>query len=242
MKRYKLLIATIVLIIILAGILAIPDVFYKNAGESFSIGSPGNGRVINPYKIKYNSKNVRYFSPVSYFVMNNCYVHSLLAKTLTDSYKSCEKTCPGTKFRIMECADKKGGKLLLHRTHRNGLSVDFMVPKIRNNKQVRIFDHLGLWHYLLNFDSDGRLLLNKKLRIDFNTIAEHIIALDNAARENGLKISKVIFKSDLKDDLFLTRQGAEIKHRGIYFTKYLPEMVDRMHDDHYHIDFEVIND
>jgi penicillin-insensitive murein endopeptidase len=108
------------------------------------------------------------------------------------------------KFRIKECAIRKEVKFFFNRTHRNGLSVDFMVPKIRNNKQVRIFDHLGLWHYLLNFDSDGRLLLNKKLRIDFNTIAEHIIALDNAARENGLKISKVIFKSDLKDDLFLT--------------------------------------
>lgn len=140
----------------------------------------------------------------------------------------------------MECSDKKGGKVLLHRTHRNGLSIDFMVPKLKEQKQARFFDRLGLWHYLLNFDGSGKLRLNKKVSIDFETMGRHIIALDNAARENGLVVKKVILKIDLKDDFFSTPAGREVKRRGIYFARNLSPAVDRMHDDHYHVDFALV--
>ena len=139
----------------------------------------------------------------------------------------------------MECSDRKGGRLMLHRTHRNGLSVDFMVPKMKKGKQIKFYDHLGLWHYLMNFDSFGRLKLNKKVAIDFETIGRHIIALDNAAKANDLFVSKVILKIDLKDDFFNTASGREIRRRGIYFARNLSKSVDRMHDDHYHVDFKV---
>lgn len=238
MKRRKL--KLVILLIILSGIIiaCTPNMFYKNTGVSTSIGSPGNGSLKNAYQIDYKANNYKYFSPVSYYLFNNGFLNSSLYHTIIDSYKECEETCPGTEFRIMECSDKKGGKVLLHRTHRNGMSVDFMVPKLKNNMQKKFYDRIGLFHYLLNFDSSGQLKLNKKVTIDFETIGKHIIALDNAARENGLVISKVILKIDLKDDFYKTKSGKEVKRRGIYLARSLQSKVDIMHDDHYHVDFK----
>ena len=71
-------------------------------------------------------------------------------------------------------------------------------------------------------------------------MGKHIIALDNAARKNGLRIRIVILKLDLKDNLFKTKAGKEIKRRGIYFAQSLQPQVDMMHDDHYHIDFKIV--
>ena len=238
MRNYKIKILAIITVLIGMVIFIANTILYSNEGVSKSIGTTGNGALGNAYLIDNNTPNSKYFSWVSYFLMGNCYVNSKLYYTMLDSYRECENTCKGIKFKVMECSGKKGGNILLHRTHQNGMSADFMVSKIRNGKQVRFYDRLGLLHYLLDFDSSGRLILDQKVSIDFDTMGKHIIALDNAARKNGLKISKVILKIDLKDDLFTTDAGKEIQSRGIYFAKSLPEKVDLMHDDHYHVDFE----
>ena len=50
-------------------------------------------------------------------------------------------------------------------------------------------------------------------------------------------IKKVILKINLKDDLFQSAAGREIRRKGIPFAKSLSPTVDHMHDDHYHVDF-----
>jgi len=241
MKRHWITLSISLLVIIGLAITCAPNIFYKNSGESISLGTTGNGSLQNAYQIDYKTTNSKYFSPVSYFLIGNCYVHSRLYKTILDSYAECERTCKGKKFRVMECSLKKGGKTLIHRTHMNGLSVDFMVPKLNKGKQIKLYDRMGLWHYLLNFDSTGKLKIDKNLTIDFETMSRHIIALDNAAKRNGLSINKVILKIDLKDDLFNTVSGREIKRRGIYFAQNLTKTINMVHDDHYHVDFKINN-
>lgn len=240
MKRRKKKILLILLIITVLLIGCAPNIFYSNSGVSISTGTPGNGSMENAYQINYKTDNSRYFSPMSYFLLGTCYVNSRLYQTIKDSYQECEKTCPGIDFRLMECSTKKGGKVLVHRTHRNGLSADFMVPKIKKGEQIKLYDRIGLWHYLLNFDDSGELSLNKKVTIDFDTMGKHLIALDNAAKKNGLVISKVILKIELKDDFFNTEYGKEIKRRGIYFAQNLSKSINMVHDDHYHVDFKLI--
>lgn len=241
MKRLKF--KLLFLLIALSGlfIACSCNVFYSNSGVSTSTGTSANGSLKNAYQVDYKTNNSRYFSPLSYYLLGTSYVHSKLYNTLLESYAACEKTCPGNKFRLMECAVKKGGKVLIHRTHQNGLSVDFMVPKLKNEKQIKRYDRLGIWHYLLKFDKEGKLGKKKKVSIDFETMAKHIIALDNAAKNNGLAIRIVILKINLKDDFFKTTSGKEVKRRGIYFAQYLQKNVDNVHDDHYHVDF-IIND
>jgi len=93
---------------------------------------------------------------------------------------------------------------------------------------------------LMNFKSSGKANINKKVEIDFNTMAQHIINLDIAARKNGIRIRKVIFKINLKDGLFRSKVGKELKKRNIYFVRKLSSRIDKLHDDHYHVDFEVM--
>ena len=112
-----------------------------------------------------------------------------------------------------------------------------MVPKIRHQEPSTFYDHLGVWHYLLQFDEKGRLNFQTSVQIDFETMGKHLIALDDAARNHGLRIKKVILKINLKDDFFKTESGKEIKRRGIYFAQALSPVVDKLHDDHYHVDF-----
>lgn len=231
----------VILVLIALAYACGPNMFYRNAGTSESVGTTGNGTLKNAWQISYKTSNSKYFSFISYYFAGVGYVHSSLYKTLTDTYKTCESSCPGIQFRIMECSLKNGGKTLLHRSHKNGLSVDFMVPKMKDQKQVKRYDKMGLWHYLLNFDAEGRLTLNKDVVIDFETMGRHILALDDAARKNGLAISKVILKIDLKDEFYSTKSGKEVKKRGIYFARNLSEILNKVHDDHYHVDFKIIN-
>ena len=217
--------------------MAIPELSYKNSGKSKAKGSVRDGQLENAYLIPYSGKNFRYFSPLSYYLLNNGYTHSSTCQTVLDAYKICETTCPGIQFRIMECSDKKGGKLLIHRTHQNGTSVDFMVPKKKKSKQSTFWDHLGMWHYLLEFNNQGQLNVNKNVAIDFETIGKHILALDDSARKNGMRIKKIILKIELKDDLYKTPSGKKVKARGIYVVQGLTPIVNKVHDDHYHVDF-----
>ena len=55
-----------------------------------------------------------------------------------------------------------------------------------------------------------------------------------------MKIKKVIIKIELKDELFSTPNGKKLKAKGIYVVKALTPLINGLHDDHFHIDFEEI--
>lgn len=217
--------------------LSLPELTHKNKGKSKSKGTWAKGSIENAYLLPYKGKNFKYFSPLSYYILDDAYLHSSLHATVLEAYAKCEKSLPNTFFRIMECSNEKGGKMLIHRTHRNGLSIDFMVPKKKGNKQYKLLDHLGMWHYLLNFDKNGKSTSIKKAEIDFDALATHILALQHAAEQHQLTIKKVILKLELKDELFATKAGKKIHTKGIYFARSLPDKVNNMHDEHYHVDF-----
>ena len=233
----KLIKYLLILLFIMISVFSFPQLVYKNKGVSKSSGSVSNGGLANAYKLPYNGENFSYFSPLSYYILGRVYVHSSVYKTVINSYKKCEQECSGIQFKFMECSNKKGGKMFPHQTHQNGLSIDFMTPLVKNGKPHRFYDHLGIFRYLLNFDNSGNLKLNKNVSIDFETMAKHIVILDKEARKNGLRVKKVILKVELKDDLFKTKTGKLLKKRGIYFVQKLPEKINKLHDDHYHIDF-----
>ena len=238
-KKYFIKIVSLLLIIFI-GYRAVSQILYKNEGISRSVGKVNKGELINAYKLPYKGENFSYYSPFSYYILGRSYVHSKVYQSITDAYQLCEKGCPGIKFRYMECSKRKGGKMFPHITHQNGLSADFMTPLKKNEKQYKGFDRIGIWRYLMNFDAHGKAKINKKVSIDFNLMAKHIINLEKSARKNGLRIKKVIFKINLKDDLFRTKYGQKLKRMNIYFARNLPERINKLHDDHYHIDFEIL--
>ena len=229
-------------LLVFLGISAAPQIFHSNSGVSQSIGPVNKGEIVNAYLLPYSGDNFRYFSPLSYYILGRAYVHSTVHQIVLDSYKQCETQCSGIKFRVMECSNKKGGKMRPHRTHQNGTSIDFKTPLMKKGKQHRSWDRIGLFTYALGFNKDGALSLNKKVSIDFETMAKHILETEKAARKNGMRIKKVIFKINLKDNLFATPSGKKLKKSGIYFAQNLPKSIDNLHDDHYHVDFEFLKD
>lgn len=219
--------------------LSLPELLHKNNGVSVSTGSVRNGKLQNGWLIPYHGANFHFFSPVSYFLLNNGYVHSSVHRVIMDAYKICELTCPDKEFILMECSQKHGGRMIFHWTHQNGMSADFMTPVKRNNNGNVWINHMGLSHYLLKFNEDGKWNLGRKTEIDFETMARHIIALDDAAAKNGMRIRKILFHTDLQDELFNSPSGQILLERDINFISRLSNFVNRLHDDHYHVDFEM---
>jgi penicillin-insensitive murein endopeptidase len=108
-----------------------------------------------------------------------------------------------------------------------------MVP-VRDNQgrpvepPTNLFNQFG---YALEFDAKGR---TKELAIDFETMAQHLLALKKAAAAHGLKIRIVIFDPQLRSILMQGATGQKLK-ASIPFSRN-PSWV--RHDEHYHVDFE----
>ena len=212
---------------------------HPNSGESKSSGKVSKGKLENGYLVPFKGENFHYFDTTS-FLLGRGFVNSKVYQTLVDSYGALNSTSK-LNWCLMECSNQAGGKLMPHLTHQNGLSCDFMSPMLKNGNVTNEYDNLGADHYFLNFNSSGKLIDNEVYSINFDAIGEHILALNEAAKQNGLKIEKVIWKIELKDELFASKYGAQLKQSGIYFATSLSHMINELHDDHYHVDFKPVH-
>jgi penicillin-insensitive murein DD-endopeptidase len=237
--KLRILLASVLTYYLVLAICAIPELRYVNQGKSTVLGSVRSGSLQNSWLVPFRGKNYRYFSALSYYGANNGYTSDAVCKTILDAYQACEQSCPGIRFQLMECSDRYGGRVAVHRTHQNGTSADFMIPKKRGNAQSELLDHLGFLHYLLDFDQTGKNTIFSSVSLDFGTAAQHLIALDDAANAHGLRIKKVLLRTECHDAFFSTLAGKELKRRNVRFVTQMEGFVNRVHDDHYHVDFEV---
>lgn len=213
--------------------------YKQDSLKSESIGSVSNGSLKNGTLLPFSGNNYQYFDTTSYLA-GRCFMHRSVAQILTEAYVQMETLAPNRQFRLMECANHHGGRLYPHRTHQNGLSVDLMMPKLKDGKPCYLLDDEGAQHYFLTFDKNGRYSENPEIVIDFDMIALHLIQLHKAAKKNGLRIKKVIINTDLKDELFASKHGKELKETGMYIVRNLTPLINAIHDDHYHVDFELL--
>lgn len=216
--------------------------YQKNRGNelsSQSLGTVSNGSIKNSKLLPFSGKNFKYFDKWSY-LQGRAFLNGHVLKSLLNSYESLERTTPRRQFTVMECSHKEGGKLWPHRTHQNGLSVDFMMPLVKNNKAYYELDSKGIKHYLLEFDNEGRYCKDKAVKVDFNLVAKHILGLETSARKFGYSVKKVIIKIEFKDELYASEYGKKLKRSGIYVVQGLTPKINALHDDHYHVDFEKV--
>jgi penicillin-insensitive murein endopeptidase len=162
------------------------------------------------------------------------YVHSRVRDVTLAAYRALESAAPGKVFVFGETGWKAGGRIKPHRTHQNGLSVDFMVPVVdRAGRSAPLPTHaLNRFGYDIEFDPAGR---QGEFAIDFAALAEHLYQLDAAARAEGIGIARVIFDTAYLDRLFSTARGPYLK-QNLRFMKTRPWV---RHDEHYHVDFAV---
>jgi len=213
---------------------------YKHQTEkSTSSGTVSNGSLKNGRIFPFKGPNFIYFDSTSY-LEKHAFTHEKVNQTVLATYQQFETILPSFEFGLMECSNEHGGKIWPHRTHQNGLSVDFMAPLLKNGVSSTDFNRIGLPHYLMDFDENGIYTEDSAYSIDFELMARHLLVLNEEAKKHGLKIEKVILKIALKDNLFATQNGEKLKTSGIYFATNLSELIDSLHDDHYHVDFSVV--
>ena len=103
-----------------------------------------------------------------------------------------------------------GGRFKPHKTHQNGLSVDFMVPVTDDTgKSVPLptgpFNKYG---YGTEFDSQGRF---ENLSIDFDAMAAHIRSMHVEAGKAGIDIWRLIFDPVLQPLLYKAKDGKYVR-------------------------------
>ncbi len=109
-----------------------------------------------------------------------------------------------------------------------------MVPVInKDGTSVHLPTHaFNRYGYDIEFDRKG---IYKEYRIDFDAMGAHIVALHQAAAEEGIGIRRVLFDPGLQPYLYNSQYGAYIRDN-------IPIPDKRSwvrHDEHYHVDFRV---
>lgn len=207
-----------------------------DGSRSSAVGTAAKGSLLHGKLIPFQGPNYRYYDTLSY-LDDRAFVHHSLKKTVLDTYADMDSLFPGRLFTIMECSKKDGGKIWPHRTHQNGLSIDFMVPMTQAEQPYYGLDTMGFSHYLLDFEDDGSAPGLPDVKIDFDIGAAHLLSLQRNALHNGLTISKVLLKKELLDELFASRYGPQLKASKLYFPQGLEPLINQLHDNHYHVDF-----
>ena len=201
--------------------------------ESICYGTTKNGRLEHAVQLPSSGSNFVSYSSLA-ATLGRTYVHSTVRDIIVAAYKQLANDLPSKRFKYAETGFKKGGRFKPHKTHQNGLSVDFMVPVVNDKgESVHLSTHaLNRYGYDIEFDAKGRL---DNLTIDYEALAAHIVMLDKQAKAHSVKLWRVIFDPKLQPLLLKTKYGAYIK-KNITLTKKRSWV---RHDEHYHVDFDV---
>lgn len=204
-----------------------------SAEDSVCYGTPAKGRLENGTQLPSSGTNFSSYSSVG-SLAGRTYVHSKVLAVTLAAYKALETSAPDKVFVYGETGRESGGRIRPHKTHQNGLSVDFMVPVLKGGKSVPLpTSPLNKFGYDLEFNDSGEF---DDYLIDFAAIAKHLLELHKAAANQGVKIGPVIFEVPLQKHLFSTAEGAQLKNLMTFSTK----QVWVKHDEHYHVDFELL--
>jgi penicillin-insensitive murein DD-endopeptidase len=202
------------------------------ASVSTCHGTVNRGWIENSIQLPADGANFTAYSTLA-VAMGRNHVHSDVSAIMLDAYAKLERAAPGAQYVYGETGNEYGGRFQPHRTHQNGLSVDFFVPvRDKTGQAARLPTPAAKrFGYDIEFDRDARYA---EYSIDFAAMAEHLYLLDQAARARGRGIAQVIFDTAYLPRLFATPRGAELKK--LNFMKGKPWV---RHDEHYHVDFSV---
>lgn len=207
--------------------------FKAVATESTCFGTTANGRLENGVELPSSGDNFVTYSTIARLA-GRTYVHSTVRDILLSSYARLHNELPDKVYKYAETGFESGGRFRPHKTHQNGLSVDFMTPVIdKKGNSVHLPTHpFNRFGYDIEFDPLNRY---QGLSIDYEAMSAHIVALHKEAVAHEVDLWRVIFDPKLQPYLFNTKYGSYLKEH-IQFSKKRSWV---RHDDHYHVDFEV---
>ncbi len=199
--------------------------------ESACFGTTSNGRLEGGVQLPSRGANFVVYSTAA-ALAGRTYVHSTVETIIVSAYKSLEQDQQDKVFKYAETGFKNGGQFKPHKTHQNGLSVDFMVPVLDKSGKsthlpTNVFNKLG---YAIEFDDNSNY---GKYAIDYEALTAHIVALHKSAISAGVDLWRVIFAPELQPNLHATKYAPYLKN-NVQFSKQRSWV---RHDEHYHVDF-----
>ena len=203
------------------------------AAESICYGTVSHGRLEQGVQLPEAGANFSAYGALG-VLLGRTYLHTRVAEVVTEAYAAQAVAQPEVRYVYGETGWAAGGRFRPHRTHQNGLSIDFFVP-VRNAAGASVPLPTGMTNrlgYDIEFDADGRY---GEYTIDFAAMAEHLYQLQQAAQAHRVGIALVIFDAPYLPKLFATARGA-------YLQQHLPFMKGKpwiRHDEHYHVDFSL---
>jgi penicillin-insensitive murein DD-endopeptidase len=219
----------------LINLAAITHPISTQAATSLCVGSPASGQAREAVQLPLRGRN---FSPYNTqaVALGRTYVHQQVRDVVVQAYQALETAAPTKVFVYGETGAKNGAAFAPHRSHQNGLSVDFMVPVFNTNDQsvplpTTANNHFG---YDLEFDPEASM---KGFRIDFEALAEHLAQLHLATEQQGFGfgIDRVFFDPIYLPRLFATLRGTYLKKN----IRFMSKQAWVRHDEHYHVDFKL---
>jgi len=203
------------------------------AADSQCFGTVSKGHIEGSVKLPASGPNFSAYSTLA-ATAGRTHVHAKVAEIMIASYSALQAASPATTYVYGETGWPSGGRFRPHRTHQNGLSVDFFVPvRDAQGKSVPLPTSLtSRFGYDLEFNADAKY---GEYSIDFPAIAEHLYQLHVAAKARSTGIALVIFDAPFLPRLFATPRGAYLQ-ANLNFMKGKPWV---RHDEHYHVDFAI---
>jgi penicillin-insensitive murein endopeptidase len=203
------------------------------APASQCYGSPGRGSLAQGVRLPIGGDNFGAYSTVA-VAAGRTYMHSTSAKIVIDTYARLASALPLARFVYGETGLQSGGPIAPHRTHQNGLSIDFFAPVRDASGKAAVLptQMQSRFGYDIEFNIKGQY---QQYQIDFPALAEHLYQLHGSAKQNGAGIERVIIDTAFLPQLFATPRGPWLKAN-------LPFMMEKpwvRHDEHYHVDFSL---
>ena len=196
-------------------------------------GTTSQGSLLDGSRLAQLGDNYVVYSRLGW-LLGRTYVHSAVFSIILQSYQRLNEQLPNTTFMYAETGWATGGDFAPHKTHQNGLSVDFMVPVVDEAGKSALLPITmnNQFGYAIEFDAKGRF---EKYQIDFEALALHLKLLNEAALTQGIGIKRVYFDPRLQIQLFNTSLGEYLKQH----LNFNQQQAWVRHDEHYHVDFVV---
>jgi penicillin-insensitive murein endopeptidase len=159
-------------IVVASMVMVLAQVNPATAAESQCFGTVNKGRIEGSVKLPTSGANFTAYSSLG-SAAGRTHVHSKVAEIVEAAYAAVASSDPSLTFVYGETGWPSGGRIRPHRSHQNGLSVDFFVP-VRNKARksvtlpTSIPNRLG---YDIEFDKDAKY---GEYSIDFAAMAEHL--------------------------------------------------------------------
>ena len=199
--------------------------------ESRCFGTVSSGRLVDGVTLPASGANFFAYSRLG-VAAGRTYVHSSVGEVVVAAYAALAAADPAVIYVYGETGLANGGRMRPHRTHQNGLSIDFFVP-VRNASGASVQLPAGVGNrlgYDIEFDTAARY---GEYSIDFQAMSEHLYRLHIAAKNRGIGIQRVIFENTYLPKLFAAPRGDYLR-QNLHFMAGKPWV---RHDEHYHIDF-----